>query len=242
MKDIRTRGRTARIHRGALSLAAALACCVVAVIARAESGWETIRVEDGIVVSRQDVPGSPFVALRGEGDINAPLVSVASVLVDVPHQKDWMDDVVEARILRQVSATEYIVYSHLGTPPTMSDRDVVVDATLTVDAPKRTVTVSMHSVTDPSAPKTDYIRADLRESRFVLSPSADGKRTHLVVEMHADPKGSIAAWIVNLFQKNWGYNTISNLRRRITNPSLEINAPLRQYLEFSGFPLQATRR
>jgi hypothetical protein len=36
------------------------------------ASWERVRTEDGIVVSRKEVPGSPFVAFRGEGDVDAP--------------------------------------------------------------------------------------------------------------------------------------------------------------------------
>jgi hypothetical protein len=93
----------------------------------------------------------------------------------------------------------------------------------------------MHSVDDPAAPKTDYVRADLEESSFVLTGSADGTKTHVVAEMHADPKGSIAAWIVNLFQKNWGYDTIANLRKQLRKPGIGVNAPLRSLLASRGF-------
>lgn len=203
--------------------------------AHAAGSWETVRSEDGIVVSRKDVPGSPFVALRGEGDVDAPLLAVGSVLVDVPRDKEWIDGLVEARVLRRVSETEYVVYSHLGTPPTMSDRDFVADVTIGVDAPNRTLVVRMHSVDDPSAPRTSYVRGDLQESSFVLTQSADGTKTHVVAEMHCDPKGSIAAWIVNLFQKNWGYNTIANLRRQLRKPNLATSEPLRALLAARGF-------
>jgi hypothetical protein len=237
-RNIGNAKRTVRISRCALSIAlsVAIACWLVPVTARA-GGWETIRTEDGIIVSRQDVPGSPFTALRGEGDVDAPLLTVASVLADVPHSKDWIDHVVESRILRNVSATEYIVYTHIGTPPTMTDRDTVVDAMVSVDAPSRTFTVTFHSVTDPSAPKTNYIRANVRESRWVLTQSADGRKTHVVAEIHTDPKGSIAPWLINLFQKNWGYNTLSSLRRRLASGNVAIYTPLHQYLESLGFPL-----
>ena len=52
------------------------------------AGWERVRTEDGIVVSRKEIPGSPFVAFRGEGYVEAPLLTTGSVLVDVPHEKD----------------------------------------------------------------------------------------------------------------------------------------------------------
>jgi START domain len=193
-------------------------------------GWEQIRTEDGILVSKKEVEGSPFVAFRGEGDVRAPVLSVASVLVDVPREQEWMDSVVEARILRKVSDTEYIMYSHLGTPPTMSDRDFVMDVTLTVDAAAQSVTVKMHSVDDASAPKTGYVRALLTDSVFVLTPAAGGG-THVVAEIHCDPKGSIASWIVNLFQRGWGYNTIKSLRKQVAKPGIPVPELLRAYLE-----------
>jgi hypothetical protein len=194
-------------------------------------GWDQIRTEDGILVSKKDVPGSPFVAFRGEGDVSAPVLSVAAVLVDVPREQEWMDSVVEARILRKVSDTEYIMYSHLGTPPTMSDREFVMDVTLVVNVPAQSVTVTMRSVDDPAAPKTGYVRAILTDSVFVLTPAAGGKGTHVVAEIHCDPKGSVPSWIVNLFQRGWGYNTIKSLRKQVAKPGIPVPELLRAYLE-----------
>src|SRR5262249_36162634 len=52
-----------------------------------DGGWERLRTKDGIVVSRKEIAGRPFVAFRGEGDVDAPIRAVADVLVDVPHEK-----------------------------------------------------------------------------------------------------------------------------------------------------------
>lgn len=199
-----------------------------------DCGWQRIRSEDGILVSRKEVAGSPFVAFRGEGDVSAPVLSVAAVLVDVPREQEWMDSVVEARILRKVSDTEYILYSHLGTPPTMSDREFVTDVTIAIDVPSQSVTVKMHSVDDASAPKTGYVRAVLTDSSFVLTPANGGKGTHVVAEVHCDPKGSIASWIVNLFQRGWGYNTIRSLRKQVAKPGIPVPELLRVSLEGRG--------
>ena len=170
-----------------------------------DGSWERVRTEDGIVVSRKEIPGSPFVAFRGEGDVDAPILTVGNVLVDVPHEKDWIDSVVEAKVLRKVSETEYIMYSHLGMPAPLSDRDLVTDVTLTLDAQARTLTVRMRSVTDPSAPQTGYVRANLEDSVFVLASIDGGKRTHVTAEIHCDPRGSVPAWIVNVFPEGaWG--------------------------------------
>ena len=179
------------------------------------SGWEILRVENGIQVARKGVPGSSFVAFRGEGDVPAPLMSVANVLVDVSHNNQWMDSIREARILRKVSDTDYVLYCHIGTPPLVTDRDFVYTVHLTIEGGGTGFRVDMRSTDDPSAPKTDYVRGNLTGSTFTLQASADRRSTHVVAEIHADPMGSIPAWLMNAFQRSWGYNTIIGLRRQV---------------------------
>jgi short-subunit dehydrogenase len=202
--------------------------------ASATAGWEKIRTEDGILVSKKEVPGSPFVAFRGEGDVNAPMLLVGSVLVDIARDHEWVDSVAEARVLRRVSLTEYVTYSHVKTPITMSDRDFVMDVTLSVDAPTRSLVVRMHSVEDPSAPKTSYVRGQIEESSWTFTASPDGKTTHVVAEIHCDPKGSVAGWIVNLFQKSWGYNTIHSLRAQVAKHDIAVHPTLAKVFEEKG--------
>jgi hypothetical protein len=227
-------------HLSFTALAAALALGILTPGSSAAddssgNGWERLRTEDGIIVSRKDVPGSAFVAFRGEGDVNAPLLAVGSVLVDVPHEKDWIDSVEDARVVRQISETEYVVYSHVGTPVTMSDRDFVADVRLIFDASQKSLTIRMHSVTDPKAPPTDYVRGELKDSSFILTSTDNGNKTHVVAEIHCDPKGSIAGWIVNLFQKSWGYNTLRSLRRQVAKPEVAIHPRLKAMLEDKGY-------
>lgn len=206
--------RTTFIAFGAV-MALGLAAPAQSAASETDGNWEKLRSEDGIDVSRKEIAGSPFVAFRGEGDVDAPILAVGSVLVDVPHEKDWIDSVVEAKILKEVSETEYIMYSHLGTPPGMSDRDFVTDVMLKLDPAHKGLSVTMRSVNDESGPTTKYVRAELQNSVFSLTSIDGGKKTHVVAEIHCDPKGSIPAFIVNAFQKNWGYNTIASLRKQV---------------------------
>jgi hypothetical protein len=202
---------------------------------RGEDGWILTRSESGIAVSHKDVPGSRFLAFRGEGDIDEPLLLVGSVLVDVGRDHEWMDSLVEVRILRIVSETEYVTYSHVGTPITMSDREFVTDVTLAVDATAKRLTIQMHSVNDPAAPRTTYVRGELDRSSFTLTSIDGGARTHVVAEIHCDPKGSIAAWIVNGFQNNWGINTLKRLRVQVKKRDIAVHPRLKAVLEKKVF-------
>jgi START domain len=229
------------VHRGlAKRLAALLVLAHLAFasasVADKESGeWQTTRREDGILVARKEIVGSPFVAFRGEGDVDAPLLVVGSVLVDIGRAPEWVDSLVETRVLRRMSDTEYITYSHVRTPITMSDREFVSDVTLSVDPGKKTFSVRMRAVTDPAAPKTDFVRGDLTGSSYTLTSIDGGKRTHVVAEIHCDPKGSVASWLVNLFQRNWGYKTLVSLRVQIPKKDVSIRPLLKSVLDVNGF-------
>ncbi|MET0595656.1 MAG: START domain-containing protein [Polyangiaceae bacterium] len=197
--------------------------------------WEKIGDDDGIIAYRREVPGSPLIAVRGEGMVNASIVKVASVLVDSTRATEWIDRVVESRVVRVVSETETIHYDHIGTPVVMKDRDFVTRAKLLFDNANKRVTVKMNSTTDPLAPPTDYVRGEIMESYFILTSLDHGTKTHVQVEVHADPKGSIAKWIVNMFQKSWPHNTISRLRAQVAKPDIKEHARLKAELTSAGY-------
>ena len=64
---------------------------------------------------------------------------------------------------------------------------------------KKVVSLKIHAVNDASAPTTSYIRGELLQSSFVMTSIEHGTKTRVVAEIHADPKGSVAKWIVNYF-------------------------------------------
>ena len=197
--------------------------------------WEKIGDSDGIIAYRREVQGSPLIAVKGEGVINASIVRVASVLVDTSRATEWIDRLVESRVVRQVSDTETIHYDHIGTPIVMKDRDFVTRARLEFDSTGKKVILKMHSVTDPLAPPTDFVRGEIMQSYFIMTSIDQGKKTHISVEVHADPKGSIAKWIVNMFQKSWPHNTISRLRAQVAKPDIKDHPRLKAELTQAGY-------
>ena len=197
--------------------------------------WEKVTSESGINVFKKEVEGSPIIAFKGDGVIDAPILRVASVLADTAHNKDWMDRVVESQILEVKSPVERIQYSHVKTPPGLDDRDFVSHAKLNIDAPNKRLTFAIHSVAHASKPPRDgIVRGELIGSSFLLVP-VDGGKTRVITEFHADPKGSVPKFIVNIFQKDWPINTIKGLRKQVGK--VGDNAELKAILEEKSFPL-----
>jgi hypothetical protein len=157
------------------------------------------------------------------------------VLVDNTRSTEWVDSLAEARTLRRISENEFIEYDHVKTPIMMKDRDFVLDAKLELIPAEKKVILNVHSVTDPLAPSTDYVRGELLKSSFTLTSIDHGAKTLLVTEIHADPKGSVAKWIVNMFQKNWPHNTIRRLREQVAKSDIKEHPRLRATLAEKGY-------
>jgi hypothetical protein len=199
-------------------------------------GWEQIRDEDGVLVWRKEIPGSPVVAFRGEGDIDAPIVVVASILMDLEHSNEWISRLVEARVLERRADGEYLTYSHLGAPFIVSDRDFVNLVDIDFAPPDR-IKFNVHSVEDPKGPVTRFVRGKMLHSSFELDREAPD-RTHVRCEIHADPMGDVPKWVVNHFQKGWAYTTITQLRVQADKPGIAERAPaIRELLAKHGFTM-----
>jgi hypothetical protein len=196
--------------------------------------WEKFDEEDGIAVFRRDVPGSDVVALRGEALVDAPILRVGSVLTDISRATEWIDSLEEAKLLRKISDTEYIKWDHIGTPFVLADRDFVFNVKLEFKASHKQMIVRLKSVQDPAAPKTDYVRGHMIYGMYQLTSIAGGKKTLILTEMLCDPKGSVAKWMVNLFQKSWPHKTITALRQQVKKPDIKDNAKLKEALLKEG--------
>ena len=197
--------------------------------------WEKFDEDDGIAVFRREVPGSPIIALRGEGVVNAPILHVLSVLVDTARAPEWIDSLAETKVVRKLNDDEFIQWDHIATPVILKDRDFVFNIKLALNPQDKQVSLNYHSVYDSGAPKTDYVRGEFTYGTFTLTSIEGGKKTRFLCEVLADPKGSVAKWIVNLFQKDWPHKTIESLRKQVAKPDIKDQARLKDLLSQAGY-------
>ncbi|HEY4106934.1 MAG TPA: START domain-containing protein [Polyangiaceae bacterium] len=220
-------------------IALALALCSSSLFAAGNSPndppWEKFGEDDGISVYHREVPNSPIIALRGEGVVNASILRVASVLADTARAPEWIDSLAETKVVRKISDDEYIEWDHIKTPIVLKDRDFVFDIKLELSPADKVVALNYHSVYDSGAPKTDYVRGEFSYGTFKLTSIEGGKKTRVLAEVLADPKGSVAKWIVNLFQKDWPHKTIESLRLQVAKPDIKDQPRLKELLTQAGY-------
>jgi len=217
------------------TIAVIMSVVPLAMSASAESEkWELVGSKDDIVTYRREVAGSPVIAFRGEANVEAPILRVASVLADTTRLTQWMDRVAEARRIRTVDPLHHVEYERASTPFPLTDRDFVSESWVEIDAAKKQLVLRARAVVEPTAPVTGLVRGEVLSSTFTLTALDHGQRTHVVAEVHTDPKGSIPKWLVNLVQKSWAHTTIMGLRGQVRKAILTDNPELKALLEKAG--------
>jgi len=184
--------------------------------------WQKSCTSNGLTLYWSKVEGSPVIAFRGEGIVEAPIEKVASIVIDTTRGTEWIDSLLESRVVHQISTAEFIEYDHMGTPFIMANRDFVSDVTLTADPQTRRFTVHYASVEDPLAPPfKKYVRGKMI-CEFKMVPMSMPDETYVEAEIHCDPKGGVPKWIVNLFQQGWPQTTFESLRKQVQKPDIQI--------------------
>src|SRR5262249_13414091 len=156
----------------------------------------------GLTIYWSKVEGSEVVAFRGEGIVDSPLERVASVVVDTTRGTEWINSLVSSKVVKNLSGSEFIEYDHVGIPfpfdQLMSDRDFVSHVTLEAGS-DGSFTVRYGPAEDEGAPVLKNRVRGLMTCVFKLTPMSLPDETYVEAEIHCDPMGGVAKWLVNFF-------------------------------------------
>ena len=172
--------------------------------------WQEKRNKNGISIYTSKVEGSPFKAVRGSMTIAGSVESLVALIEDLPACSDWADLCKEARLIERVSDMETFVYIYNDIPFPVSDRDVYVNMSWSIE--KSTGKTSMTSIARKGGPdKTKAVRLQDAFSQWHFTPLGEGK---VLVEnfAHIDPNGPTPAWITNMLLVDSPFKSMSAMR------------------------------
>ena len=196
------------------------------------SSWKLLENQDGLKIYQREVSDSPIVAFKGEGVLDAPLDRVAGVMLDHARAKEWVDRLEDVHRIRMLGPEEYVEYSHIGTPFVMKDRDFVIHTQLKLHPETGTFIIDSHSVVDPDVPENSKrIRGEIIHAQFTLTALEHGTKTLIVAELHADPKGGVPKWIVNLFQRSWPRHAFRGLQKQLAKDDITLPEKFRDLFQ-----------
>ncbi len=154
-------------------------------------------------------------SFKVEGILNSRMDTIARVLLDFPNYHKWYWEVMESRLLKQTSATDYRIYIVHRAPYGLPNRDVILHAVIEPQSRERNyVVVRVRADPDymPPVPKLVRMPAEDMTIRFTPLPN---QRVQIEAEGYIDPGGKVPSWDANLIQRNAPYNVIMGFQRMV---------------------------
>jgi hypothetical protein len=172
------------------------------------------------------VLGTDVIAMKGAGVVYQPMDKVASVIVDTSRGTEWIDSLMQSKVVREIKEGHFIEYDLVSIPfpfdTLINNRDFVSDTTVTYDRSKKLITVSYLPTEDAKAPwDKRYVRGTIT-CVFKIMPMSCEDQSWVEAEVHCDPRGGLAPWLVNFFQEGWPKTTFENLRRQCEKSDVKV--------------------
>jgi len=188
-------------------------CCALFLVqnAMAQNGsWKLEKDENGIKVHTRTVAGESIREFKATTTIEAARSKVAAIITNINDYKNWYPDISDAKILKELSPTEFYVYNVLDLPWPATDRDGVSKMTITHDA--TSTTISIKSVDGVKGKVADYVR--ITKSYGFWKFTTEGAKTLVHFQYFASPAGSLPDWMINMFIVDNPYETLILLKRK----------------------------
>lgn len=160
-------------------------------------------------------PASNLRSYKVEYDVHASMEDMVQVLTDVPNYGKWLYMTEGAKLLRQVSPTEFYVYLVRRFPSPLPDHDTILRVSLQpYNKREGHAIVRMESVPDyiPPKPPLSRMAADDLTVRWTPMP---GGWIHVEAMGDLDASSSIPAWALDNLQRQAPYQSALGYIRRV---------------------------
>lgn len=159
--------------------------------------------------------GKRFRSFKVEAVFDGTIESLMRVVLDFDHYGRWSWNVIESKMLKKVSPTEYIIYVVHDSPYGVPDRDIVLRMTIEPQTPsKNYVQFRFNALPDYIPEKPPYVRMLAEDMVARFTPMGNNK--FLVTnEGYVDPGGKMAPWAINFVSRNAPYITLLGMRRQM---------------------------
>jgi hypothetical protein len=179
------------------------------------SDWKKTSEANGIIGYTRSTKESRFEAVKAVGTVDAPVAVVEAVLRDVPANTGF---VFRCKKSAFVNTPEYknttdCFYSYMITamPYPLKDRDAVCFVEYTIEKSTGMIYVKIKGIKTNYKFSKDMVRIPMLKADYVLTPKGPD-RTEVTFMSIGEPGGSIPNYIVDMFSKNLGIETIAGLR------------------------------
>jgi hypothetical protein len=159
--------------------------------------------------------GKQYRSFKIEAILDSSIEPLTRVLLDFDSYTKWYWKTRESRLMKQISATEFIVYMVHEAPYGLPDRDVILHGVVEPQTKtKRYATLRVNAMPDFMAAKPPLIRMPAEDMLVKFSPLANGKIL-FEAEGYFDAGGTVPVWAANFVQRTAPYSVTLGLQRMV---------------------------
>ena len=186
-------------------------------MAQTGTNWVLKENNDGVKIYTGDVVNSKVKAIKVECELDATLSQVVAALMDIKTSEAWLYHTAGNYIVKQVSQGELYYYSLVEMPWPVSNRDFIAHLIVSQNTTTKVVTIDAPCVADMVPVKAKIVRIANSKGKWILSPVGKD-HVKIVYTLHADPGGSIPAWLTNLFVTDGPSQSFKKLKIHLQKP------------------------
>ncbi|HEY4195519.1 MAG TPA: START domain-containing protein [Mucilaginibacter sp.] len=192
--------------------------CANCALAQGHEDWVLKENNDGVKIFTRDVENSKIKAIKVECELDVTLSQLVAALMDIKNSEEWLYHTADNYIVKQVSPSELYYYSLVEMPWPVSDRDFIAHLVVSQDPVTKVVTIDAPCIADMVPVKPGIVRIANSRGKWVLSPM-NKARVKIVYTLHADPGGSLPAWLINMFVTKGPSQSFRKLKVHLQKPA-----------------------
>jgi len=187
----------------------------VVTTAAAAQSWEPAREasdRDQVATWTRVVDESPVKAFRGVVEVPHGPVPVLVAITAADTFPEWIFQVQASEAVAGTGGRR--VYMRFNGIWPVSDRDVLLDNSVSQDPASGAVTLRSLNAEDGRPPSKGYVRIPALDNRFVVTPLQDGW-TRVEFRTFVDPGGKVPVWLANLVATKAPLETLEGLQEQL---------------------------
>lgn len=163
----------------------------------ATTEWELELEEDKaeLKIYTRKIEGSSLKEFKGEMLVDTTLSTIVALMLDSDAAPKWMHQCEKFEVVERVEEHHLIIHFINGAPWPVSDRDAVVSSKMYQNPETLEVRIDVKALTDYLPEDDDFVRIPRMAGFWSFTPQAD--KVLVRYQVHAEPGGSLPAWLAN---------------------------------------------
>jgi hypothetical protein len=178
---------------------------------KAQQDCKLRKNQDSIKVYTCHTDTSRFKSIVAEFAVATTRDELVRMLLNVPNYTRWQYNTVEAKVVKEISATEKIYHTVIEAPWPVTDRDMVVHIRTKHSGDKKETMITTESERGVVAEQKGFVRVPASRALWIIREKT---KNHLEIKytMQIDPGGDVPVWLVNWVCAQAPYQSFKNLK------------------------------